>query len=156
MNTKKVKETATDVISLVAGVAVGSWLKKQFGGTQLLEGAANNYIVPTALVAAGAVASSMTNNEWLKPMSLGIAAVGGAGLVNELAGRSVVALGNAPSMPVTSGRVLMPRRIPTQTAVRGVSKGGQAVLPGIGMAGAELPGMGAELPGMGKCVNGCF
>lgn len=160
MNTKKIKTTTTEVVALVAGVAAGSWLKKQFGGAQLLgEGSsANKYVVPSVLTIAGAVASAMTENEIMRPAALGVAAVGGAGLVNELAGRSVVALGNAGgALPVTSGRIAMPRRIPQQTPVRGVAPS-QPALPGIGMTSeVALPGVGVSgTNGVGKCVSGCF
>lgn len=125
------KKTAVSVLGTLVGVAAGSAAKKVLSTSTTVEGLAGNaknYIIPSILVAGGAVAAGMTNDDFLRTASLGMAAVGGASIANEIAGKQLVSLGSASSMP---------RRIPMQRGTRGVA--GPVMLPGMGNANM-LPG----------------
>lgn len=138
------KGTALNVAGVITGVVGGSVLKKALKGSQTVQGVAGNasgFLIPTVVSVAGAVLSGMTNDNFLKNASLGVTAVGGAGLINELCGREVVTLGATDTRAVRSTSVVMPRRLPKQTSVRGI--------------GSTMPGMGSTMPGMGGTF-GCL
>lgn len=139
------KGTVLNVAGVITGVVGGSVLKKALKGSQTVQGvagSASGFLIPTVVSVAGAVLSGMTNDNFLKNASLGVTAVGGAGLINELCGREVVTLGaTGATKPVRSSSVVMPRRIPQQTPIRGI--------------GSTMPGMGNTMPGMGGTF-GCF
>lgn len=111
------KDTAMQAAGVVVGVAAAGALKKAITKETLqglgLNGEVSNYVVPGVMLATGIAGSVMVKDKFVKSAALGITAVGTAGLVNEFAGKQVIALGN----PETK------------------------MLPGIG--NPALPGMGA-------------
>lgn len=90
-------------LAIIGGLAGGTIIKnaieKKSGvsGTDLLglDGATSKYTSPAIVTAAGFLGASMSKNSILKDICLGVVAAGGAGLVNAVAGKSVVALGDA-------------------------------------------------------------
>lgn len=131
-----IKKTAIGVVGTLIGVAAGSAAKKALTSSQSVEGLAGNaknYIVPGIIFLGGAVAAGMTNDEFLRPASLGMAAVGGASIANELAGKQLVSLGSTQtSMP---RRRFQPQRGVAGTLLPGMSGQNETQYPG--MSGKE-------------------
>lgn len=134
----------------LVGVAVGGATKKALNESKAVEGLAGegkNYLVPVVLAVGGAVMSASVNNEFLKNAGFGVTAVGGASIVNELAGKEVITLNGVSGVSGVRGlgRGLgrMVRRIPAQGVSRGVGNP------------AYDAGMGNFDAGMGSIV-GCF
>ena len=156
------KETGMSALAVIGGVMVGTALKKALAKTtesvEGLAGQVSNYVVPAILTVGGVAANGMTKNPILKNVALGVTAVGGAGVINEAMGRSVVALGNTGvvvgrrplGLPTDSGAITIPRQIPAKTiepvfnSVNGVNGAKGDLVPGMGTtidAGAGFQGV---------------
>ena len=125
-------DSALQVGEILAGVVIGSQIKKfvekkdAVSGTDLLglDGETSKYTSPLAVCLAGAVVTVFAPNKHLKNIALGLTVAGGAGLVNAISGKSVVALGDT-------------------------DENAPIVLPGIGST-EHIP----ALPGIGEINNG--
>lgn len=150
----KLKETAETVAGIIVGVAAGSQAKKALSkaaSSQLEGDSAKNYIIPGVLAVGGIVAHAFSEHKFLKAASLGLTAVGGAGLVNEVTGKQVVALGDvddsngvipAYRQIITGRSIAIPRQtpvVPTFNPVAGVESvpgiGDSNTIPGLGLVG---------------------
>lgn len=112
------KDTALSAAGVITGVAVSGFIKKSLTKETLeglgLNGEVSNYVVPGVLTAIGIAGAGFVSDKFTRSAALGITAVGGAGLLNELAGKEVVSLGNAE----------------------------QVAIPGIGSNRKAIPGIG--------------
>lgn len=127
------KSTVTSVTGAMVGVAAGSALKKVLTPSSEGEGVsgnAKNYVVPTVILLAGAVASGMTNDKFLGSAALGMAAVGGASIANELTGRQLVTLG-ATNYPRRSFSAPHQRLRGVGNLLPGMSGQNQTMQPGM-------------------------
>lgn len=90
-------------LAIIGGLAGGTIIKnaieKKSGvsGTDLLglDGATSKFTSPAIVTAAGFLGASLFKDSIAKDVCLGVVAAGGAGLVNAVAGKSLVALGDA-------------------------------------------------------------
>lgn len=140
------ENTAMKLAGTLVGVAVGGATKKALNESKAVEGLAGegkNYLVPVVLAVGGAVMSASVNNEFLKNAGFGVTAVGGASIVNELAGKEVITLNGVSGVRGIRGIGRIPRRIPNQGVSRGVGNP------------SYNAGMGTFNAGMGSFV-GCF
>lgn len=125
-------DTAMQVGCILGGLVVGSQVKNivakkdAVSGTDLLgfDPATSKFLTPSLVLAAGAALTALSQgNKHVKNIALGVTIAGGAGLVNAVSGKSVVALGTAEE-----------------------DEYAPVVLPGIGTASADMP----VLPGIGN------
>ena len=100
------KGIATKALSIIGGLAVGTYVKnfvgkKDVSGTDLLglSGDASAYTTPAIVTAIGVGAMMYSKNAIVKDVALGVAVAGGSGLINSFMGKSVVSLGDAEDMP---------------------------------------------------------
>jgi hypothetical protein len=129
MSKSSLMESGLQIGEILLGVALGSQVKKfvekkdAVSGTDLLglDGETSKYTTPVLVCVAGGLAAMFAkNNKHLRNVALGISVAGGAGLVNAMSGKSLVALGDADdNAPI--------------------------VLPGIGNV-PMLPGIGNDIP----------
>lgn len=128
-------DTAMQVGCILGGLVVGSQVKNlvakkdAVSGTDLLgfDGETSKFVTPSLILAAGAALTALSKgNKHVKNIALGVTIAGGAGLVNAISGKPVVALGAADD-----GSDYSPVVLP------GVGRAGTAdtpVLPGVGNA----------------------
>ena len=122
-----IMDSVVQIGEILAGVVIGSQVKKlvekkdAVSGTDLLglDGETSKFTSPLLVCVAGGLATMLANNKHLKNVALGLTVAGGAGLVNTLSGKAVVALGDTEEVP-------------------------PVVLPGVGNAAyvPALPGIG--------------
>lgn len=132
--TNTLADTALQVGCILGGLVVGSQVKNlvakkdAVSGTDLLglDGETSKLVTPSLVLAAGVALTALSKgNKHVKNIALGVTIAGGAGLVNAVSGKPVVALGAADD-----GSDYSP-----------------VVLPGVGRAGtADMP----ILPGVGN------
>jgi hypothetical protein len=92
--------TFAKVGGVLLGCAVGTFVANTIGkkdavsGVDLLglDGETSGYVTPFVTLAGGLAVSHLASSETLKNIGLGIMAVGGAKLVNNVAGKSLVSL----------------------------------------------------------------
>ncbi len=94
------KNTALQATGVVTGVAVAGAIKKAItketlSGLGLGNSTVSNYVVPGILTVIGIAGVAMMNDKFAQSAALGVTAVGTAGIVNEFAGKPVIALGSA-------------------------------------------------------------
>lgn len=112
------KNTAMKLAGTLVGVAVGGAVKKTLNESNAVEGLAGetkNYLIPAVLAVGGAVLSASVNDDFVKNAGFGVTAVGGASMVNELAGKEVITLNGLKGV---RGVGRLPRRYPSQIAMR--------------------------------------
>ena len=81
----------------IGNVAAKTLQKKGLNGEDLLglDGTASKYAAPAILIAGGLAGITMTKNRIVNQLASGVLLVGGAKAVNAIAGKKVVALGEA-------------------------------------------------------------
>lgn len=93
------KSNLEKVTGLVAGLAAGTFAnnklaKKDLNGEDAigLSGTASKFFAPAVLTLGGLFVQQMTDNSFLKNVALGVAAAGGAGLLNAATNKTLVSL----------------------------------------------------------------
>ncbi len=145
------KDTAVQIAGTFLGIAAGGTAQKYLSGSKAISGlgstAVADYLVPTVILGAGAFCSASSKSSFLKSFGFGVTAVGGAKIVNQVAGKELVSL--SASKGATSGVAVVesnlgrvnriPRRVPSRlwastNKTEGVG-GAAALMPGIGTVG---------------------
>lgn len=125
------QDTVVKIGEILVGLAAGSQLKALVekkdvvSGTDLLglDGETSKITTPALVLLAGGALALISDNKHLENLALGITVSGAAGLVNNLTGKSVVALGSTDE----NAAVVLP----------GV--GAVPMLPGIGNTENAIP-----------------
>ncbi len=151
------KDTAIQVAGTFLGIAAGGTAQKYLSDSKAISGlgdTAVDYLVPSVILGAGAFCSASAKNSFLKSFGFGVTAVGGAKIVNQVAGKELVSLSaskgseqtNASNLALVEtnlGRInRIPRRVPSRllNQARDVNGVGSAeLMPGIG----AIKGLGA-------------
>ncbi len=110
------KGVAQRGLSIIAGLAIGTYAKKFVGqkdatsGTDLLglSGDTSAIASPAIITVAGFAVNTMSKNPILKDVGLGMIAAGGAGMLNAATGKSIVSLNGTDDQPVEALPVALP------------------------------------------------
>lgn len=101
---KLLEKIGATVLGMAAGTAISNFLqKKDASGADVmgLSGETSDYVAPAIIAAAGVVGTHLTkSNDFVRQACIGLAAAGGAGLVNRLTNKAIVAL-NGNDAPVS-------------------------------------------------------
>lgn len=93
------KALGMQTLGIVAGLAAGTLANKYLGRTDVngqtitgMDGETSSYVTPAILSAAGIIGATNVKGSFMKNACIGLAASGGASIVNQLTKRSLVAL----------------------------------------------------------------
>lgn len=166
MKLKKIdiKDTAIKLAGTFIGIAAGSATQKYLSESNTVSGltgngTVKNYLVPSVVAVAGTLCSACSNNDFVKSFGFGVTAVGGAQIVNQVAGKELIALAKGSNNSLAAignsdlGRVnRIPRRIPNR-ALQPKTNGVGDLMPGMGTVsmqpGCGIVGTTTILPGCG-------
>lgn len=158
MDVKKIywKEMLFNAAGVITGVMAGTLLKKTLqknAAVEKLQGDTKEYAVPAVLSVGGIVCGSVAKNAFLKSASLGLTAVGAAGILNETMGKQVVTLGSvepetAYDKVAVKEPIAMPRQVPVLEDYKPVEEhkpiaGVKGLEPGVGSVNGLEPGVGS-------------
>lgn len=149
------KETAIQVAGTFLGIAAGGTAQKYLSDSKAISGLGSgtvvaDYVVPTVILGAGAFCSASAKSSFLKSFGFGVTAVGGAKIVNQVAGKELVSLSaskvseqsntnNLAVVETNLGRLgrtnRIPRRVPSRlwtNTSKTAGVGSAELMPGIG------------------------